>query len=317
VWTPGAASGNPMRLNPLPDFTSHAATTAEREAEIAAAVDIAASSVGDLIIRGGGAAAKQIAILKATLRHFARRGGTIRDLAALLSEPPDDAIEKFEKGDKLARGLSEQLYAIIENDPLIGSTGTPLDPSLLLRADTPGKTRVSVLSLVGLPGYDEKRRFVDQLASGLFSWIKKNPAPPGGLLGLLVIDEARDYVPAGRAVPGKENVRRLAAQARKYGLGLLFATQEPKSIENSIVSNCSTLLGGKMSSPAAIAGLEQLLSDKGANATDVAKLTRGTFYFGSGADKPRKIATSLCLSHHPSTPPSEAQVLELARRSRS
>jgi DNA helicase HerA-like ATPase len=168
---------------------------------------------------------------------------------------------------------------------------------------------------VGLPGYDEKRRFVDQLASGLFSWIKKNPAPPGELLGLLVIDEARDYVPSGRAVPGKENVRRLAAQARKYGLGLLFATQEPKSIENSIVSNCSTLLGGKMSSPAAISALEQLLQDKGATATDVGKLTRGTFYFGSGPEKPRKVSTSLCLSYHPSTPPSEAQVLELARGS--
>jgi DNA helicase HerA-like ATPase len=316
VWTPGAASGNPMRLNPLPDFTSQAATPAEREADLATAIEVAASSVGDLIIRGhGGTAGKQTAILKSTLRHFARRGGTIRDLAALLQEPPDEAIDKFEKGDKLARELSEQLYAVIENDPLIGGTGAPLDPALLFRASAPGKTRVSVLSLVGLPGYDEKRRFVDQLASSLFSYIKKTPAPPGGLLGLLVIDEARDYVPSGRSVPGKENVRRLAAQARKYGLGLLFATQEPKSIENSIVSNCSTLLGGKMSSPAAISGLEQLLSDKGANATDVAKLTRGTFYFGSGPEKPRKISTSLCLSYHPSTPPSEAQVLELARGS--
>ncbi len=315
VWTPGAASGNPMRLNPLPDFTSRAATAADREAEIAAAIEVAASSVGDLIIGGGSAAAKQTAILKATLRHFAARGGTIRDLAAMLGEPPDDAIDKFEKGDRLARELSEQLYAVIQNDPLIGGTGTPLDPALLFRSSTPGKTRVSVLSLVGLPGYDEKRRFVDQLASTLFSWIKKNPAPPGGILGLLVIDEARDYVPSGKSVPGKENVRRLTAQARKYGLGLLFATQEPKSIENSIVSNCSTLLGGKMSSPAAIAGLEQLLSDKGANASDVGKLPRGTFYFGSGPDKPRKISTSLCLSYHPSTPPSEAQVLELARGS--
>jgi DNA helicase HerA-like ATPase len=132
-----------------------------------------------------------------------------------------------------------------------------------------------------------------------------------------VIDEAKDFVPSGKSVPGKENVVRLAAQARKYGLGLLFATQEPKSIEHGIVSNCSTLLGGKMSSPTAIAALEQLLSDKGANATDVGKLPRGTFYFGSGPDKPRKISTSLCLSYHPTTPPSEAQVLEIARHSRS
>jgi DNA helicase HerA-like ATPase len=314
VWTPGAASGNPMRLNPLPDFAAFAGSGREREAELNAAIEVATSSIGDMIIKQrGSAAVKQTAILKGTLRYFAARGGTIKDLVALLREPPEDVTDAFEKGDKLARELSELLHAEIQNDPLIGGTGTPLEPSVLFRASDPAKTRVSVLSLVGLPSYDQKRRFVDQLASTLFSWIKKNPAPPGGILGLLVIDEAKDFVPSGKAVPGKENVIRLAAQARKYGLGLLFATQEPKSIEHTIVSNCSTLLGGKMSSPTAIDALQQLLSDKGTRATDVGSLKPGFFYFGTGSDKPRKVATSLCLSYHPSTPPSESEVLETAR----
>lgn len=316
VWTPGAASGNPMRLNPLPDFSAFAGNGREREAELNAAIEVATSSIGDMIIKQrGSAAVKQTAILKGTLRYFAARGGTIRDLVTLLREPPEDVTEPFEKGDKLARELSELLHAEIQNDPLIGGTGTPLDPSVLFRASDASKTRVSVLSLVGLPSYDQKRRFVDQLASTLFSWIKKNPAPPGGILGLLVMDEAKDFVPSGKSVPGKENVIRLAAQARKYGLGLLFATQEPKSIEHTIVSNCSTLLGGKMSSPTAIDALQQLLSDKGTRATDVGSLKPGTFYFGTGQDKPRKVSTSLCLSYHPSTPPSESEVLEAARRS--
>jgi hypothetical protein len=69
-----------------------------------------------------------------------------------------------------------------------------------------------------------------------------------------------------------------------------------------------------MSSPAAIEALQQLLSDKGARTTDVGTLKRGTFYFSSGPDKPQKISTSLCLSYHPSTPPSEAEILESARR---
>jgi hypothetical protein len=317
IWTPGAANGNPMRLNPLPDFEATAGSANEREDYLQAALEVATSSIADMIIKAGsGTAKKQTAILKSTLRYFSKRGGTIRDLANLLREPPEDVTEPYEKGDKLARDLAELLHAEIENDPLIGGSGTPLDPRVLFRASASEKTRVSVLSLVGLPGYDQKRRFVDQLSSTLFSWIKKNPAPPGGLLGLFVMDEAKDFVPSGKAVPGKENVIRLAAQARKYGLGLLFATQEPKSIDHTIVSNCSTLLGGKMSSPTAIDALQQLLSDKGTHATDVASLKRGTFYFGSGADKPRKIATSLCLSYHPTTPPSEADVLESARRSR-
>jgi hypothetical protein len=316
VWTPGAPKGNPMRLSPLPDFSTASADTADREEELRTAIEIASTSISDLIVRGSGStASKQAAILKATLRHFARRGGNIQDLVRFLREPPDDVIEHYEKGDKIARDLSERLHAEIENDALIGGSGTPLDPALLFRSNTPGKTRVSVLSLVGLPSYDQKRRFVDQLAATLFSWIKKNPAPAGGLLGLLVVDEAKDFVPSGKSVPGKENLIRLAAQARKYGLGLLFATQEPKSIEHSIVSNCSTLLAGKMASPAAIDALQQLLSDKGTRATDVGTLKRGVFYFGSTPDKPVKVATSLCLSYHPSTPPSEADVLEAARRS--
>lgn len=316
VWTPGAANGNPMRLNPLPDFEAGSGSPEEREAALETAIDIATSSIADMIIKpGGGTAKKQTAILKSTLRYFAKRGGTIRDLANLLREPPDEAIEPYEKGDKLARDLAELLHAEIENDPLIGGSGAPLDPALLFQAKDPTKTRISVLSLLGLPSYEQKRRFVDQLSSTLFSWIKKKPAAPGQILGLFVMDEAKDFVPSGKSVPGKENVKRLAAQARKYGLGLLFATQEPKSIDHAIVSNCSTLLGGKMSSPAAIDALQQLLSDKGTRATDVGSLKQGTFYFGSEPDKPRKVATSLCLSYHPSTPPSEAEVLEAARRS--
>jgi len=316
VWTPGAPRGNPMRLSPLPDFAAASADPAEREEELRAAVEVATTSIAGLIVKpGSGAAAKQSAILKATLRHFARRGGSVQDFVRFLREPPDDVIEHYEKGDKIARDLSELLHAELENDALIGGSGTPLDPALLFRADAPEKTRVSVLSLVGLPSYEQKRRFVDQLAATLFSWIKKNPAPAGGLLGLLVVDEAKDFVPSGKSVPGKENLIRLAAQARKYGLGLLFATQEPKSIEHSIVSNCSTLLAGKMASPAAIDALQQLLSDKGTRATDVGTLKRGVFYFGSAPDKPVKVATSLCLSYHPSTPPSESDVLEVARRS--
>jgi hypothetical protein len=316
VWTPGAAVGNPMRLNPLPDFATTSKSADEREAELQAAIEIATSSIADMVIKQkGGSAKKQIAILKATLRYFAKKGGSIRDLANLLREPPEDVIEPYEKGDKLARELAELLHAEIESDPLLGGSGAPLDPSVLLRSNNQGKTRVSVINLVGLPGYDQKRRFVDQLASSLFSWIKKNPAAPGGVLGLFVMDEAKDFVPSGKAVPGKENVIRLAAQARKYGLGLLFATQEPKSIDHTIVSNCSTLLGGKMSSPAAIDALQQLIADKGGRANDVAALKRGTFYFGSGADKPHKIATSLCLSYHPSSPPTETEILESARRS--
>ena len=162
-----------------------------------------------------------------------------------------------------------------------------------------------------------QQKFVNQLAMTLFTWIKKNPPSGGVPSGLLIIDEAKDFVPSGKSVPSKNNLNRLAAQARKYGLGLLFATQAPKSIDHNIVANCSTLLVGKTNSPAAIAAVQQLLIDKGGPGNDVAKLATGNFYLSTSAHpKPIKIATSLCLSHHPATPPDENGVLERARRNR-
>lgn len=136
------------------------------------------------------------------------------------------------------------------------------------------------------------------------------------LLGLFVLDEAKDFVPSSASVPGKDNIIRLAAQARKYGLGLLFATQAPKSMDHNVVANCSTLLVGRANSPAAIDTVQDLIKDKGGNANDVAKLDRGTFYFTTAPERPRKIGTSLCLSYHPSSPPSETEVVEMARKSR-
>jgi DNA helicase HerA-like ATPase len=151
----------------------------------------------------------------------------------------------------------------------------------------------------------------------LFSWIKKNPARGRALQGLLVIDEARDFVPALRSVPGKDNLIRLVAQPRKYGLGIIFATQAPKSIDHNIIANCSTRFYGRQNSPAAVDTVKDQLTQRGASGNDVAKLPRGVFYaFTEGLTAPVKIQTPLCLSHHPSSPPDEAEVLGKAERSR-
>jgi len=145
---------------------------------------------------------------------------------------------------------------------------------------------------------------------------EKHPAKDG-LGGLLVIDEAKDFVPSGRSSPCLQSMLRLVAQARKYGLGLVFATQEPKSIDHRIIANCSTHAYGKVGSPAALAVVQEQLAQRGGSGNDVPRLKTGQFYFHSeGLNHPIRIQSRLCLSHHPSAPLDEAQVLERARRSR-
>ncbi len=321
VWTPGRASGRALTFNPIPDFSAFLGGARDEEArdQLNAAVAMARSSLEPLVAPGKGAKDKKSrAILASTIERYAERGGgTMQGLIELLREPPDEVTEGYKDGEKIAKELSELLLSTIRTDPLLGGTGASLDPAQLLVSNASRKVRISVINLVGLPAQDSQQKFINQLSMTLFTWIKKNPAKNGSLLGLLVIDEAKDFVPSGKSVSCKDNLIRLAAQARKYGLGLLFATQAPKSIDHNIVANCSTLLLGKQNSPAAIDAAQQLLQEKGSSGSDIAKLGQGTFYLSTGAHpKPIKIATALCLSHHPANPPDESEVLERARRSR-
>src|SRR5262249_35450926 len=144
--------------------------------------------------------------------------------------------------------------------------------------------------------------------------IKDNPSPTGRLY---VIDEAQNFVPSGAATACKASAQSLAAQARKYGLGMLFATQTPRGIDNRIVSNCTTHVYGRMGSPATIDAIHELMAAKGGAADDIGKLSRGEFYFSTdGSTRPFKVRTPLCLSWHPSNPPTAEEVVQKARAKR-
>lgn len=317
VWTPGNALGNPLELDLLPDFSAFDISTEEGRTELGQAISMATSSLLPLVAPGTGEKArKSEAILRGTLQHFARmKGGTLTRFVDLLREPPDEVIEPFANGDKMARNMSELLFSAIKTDPLLSGEGAKLDPGLLLQGSN-GKTRVSVINLSGLAGIDRQRQFIDRLATTLFTYIKKHPARPDSLMGLFILDEAKDFVPSRSNAVGKDNLVRLAGQARKYGLGLLFASQAPKSIDHNVVANCSTLLVGRAQSSAAIDAVQDLIREKGGHADNVAKLDRGEFYLCAAPARPQRIVTSLCLSFHPSSPPSEAEVIEIARASR-
>lgn len=313
VWTPGRSNGNPLRLGVLPDF----AAVSQEPDELKQTVAMTASALAAMA--GKKADDKARAILDATLRLFAQQGGG--DLTAfldLLADLPEEASLKISTARKVATALSDSLRAAVQTNPLLHQEGEPLDPGILFGPGS-ARARVSVLSLVGLPGLDAPLQFVNQLAMSLFTWVKKNPCPSDRpLRGLLVLDEAKDFVPSQGWTPCKESLIRLAAQGRKYGLGVVFATQAPKSIDHNVIANASTQFYGKASSPAAIDTVEEQLRVRGATKVDVARLGKGRFYLaGNGMAAPMKIAVPLCLSHHPASPPDEADVLRRAAASRA
>ncbi|MEO1591015.1 MAG: ATP-binding protein, partial [Cyanobacteria bacterium J06632_22] len=313
IWTPGREAGNPVNLKPLPDFAA-LITNAD---ELSQAVDMARDSLQDIVAAGKGKT-DQInrGLLRSALEHFARAGGgDLEYFAEYLRELPEEASVNISKAQKRAQDMADLLSAAISNNPLLRQRGAALDPAILFG---PGnhKTRISILNFIGLPGLPQQQQFLNQLAMTLFTWIKKNPAPAGvPLRGLLVIDEAKDFLPSQQTTACKSSLNRLAAQARKYGLGLIFATQAPKSIDHNVVANCSTQFYGRANSPSAIEVVRDQLRQRGGDGHDVAKLGRGQFYVVSESiTPPVKLLTPLCLSHHPSSPLDENEVLRRSQR---
>lgn len=311
IWTPGVSSGNPVSLNLLPDFAAIGdKQDKQTEDERTQAVEMARATLAPYLGGAGQKARLKQGVLADALRAFARKGGgALDDLIGLLSDLPEN-ISKIGDAPKLAGEIANQLLAAIATNPLLQSTRSSLEPQRLFHGRD-HKTRISVISLAGLGSDEARQSFVNQLQMALFTWIKQNPSPTGRLY---VLDESQNFAPAQSGTACKASARSLVAQARKYGLGMIFATQLPRGIDNAIVSNCTTHVYGRMSSPATIQATQELMAAKGGAAEDIARLAKGEFYFSTeGLNRPLKVRTPLCLSWHPPNPPTADEVIQKAR----
>jgi hypothetical protein len=251
-------------------------------------------------------------VLTEALRYFARRGGSdLDDFVLLLSDLPVEA-STLGKAAVIGGDLAERLQAVKVNDPLFGGSGESADPGILLSPPPGKRARISVISLIGLPNLEQRQSFVNQLQMALFSWIKRHPAGDRPLGGLLVMDEAQDLAPSMRTTACTESTLRLVSQARKYGLGLLFATQSPKGLHNSIPGNSTTQFFGLLNSPTQIDAAREIAKAKGGDVPDIGRLGAGQFYIATEGSRLREIRTPMCLSHHPSSPLTEEEVIKRA-----
>ncbi|OFJ53637.1 helicase HerA domain-containing protein [Mycolicibacterium grossiae] len=313
VWTPRRNSGRPLAFQPLPDF----AGVLDDEEEFDEAVDSAVAALEPrALITGNTAKAMQSrAVLKVALAHYARRHSpaTLPGFIAMLAELPD-GVSALPKAPKLAAELSANLHAAMVNDPLFGGHGTPVDPGLLLTPSAGRRARISVINMVGLTSDQQREGFVNQLQMALFSWIKRHPAADRPLGGLLVMDEAQNFAPSDRYTACTRSTLALVSQARKYGLGLVFATQAPRGLHLHIPGNSATQFYGLLNAPAQIATAREMARVKGGDVPDISKLRAGNFYVALEGLAFHRIRTPWCLSHHPQSPPTTDEVLEIARR---
>ena len=95
--------------------------------------------------------------------------------------------------------------------------------------------------------------------------------------------------------------------------GLAFATQAPKGLHNQIPGNATTQFFGLLNAPAQIAAAQEMAAQKGGDARGIARLRPGEFFAASDAVAFQRVHSPMCLSHHPRSPMTQEEVLELAR----
>lgn len=307
VWTPGRTGGRPLSFQPLPDF----AAVADDPDEFDIAVDTAVSSLAPraMIDRSSPKHSHSRAVLRQALVAYARSGSSdFPGFLDFMDDLPPEASD-FDKADDLARQVSATLRAAMVNDRIFAGTGAPADPGELLRATEGKRARVSVVNFLGLPTEEQRQGFVNQLQLALFAWAKRNPATDRPLSALFVLDEAQTFAPSTGSTVCLDSTLALVSQARKYGLGMVFATQAPKGIHNRIVGNCATHWYGRINSPSQIAAATQVAEQKGGSTVDIAHLRTGQFYLAADGSPTEQVDVPMCLSHHPPTAPTAEEIL--------
>ncbi|WP_284742787.1 ATP-binding protein [Amycolatopsis sp. RTGN1] len=312
LWTPRRETGRPLTFRPLPDF----AAVADDPDEFRQAIDTAVAALAPRA-RADGATAKaerSRAVLNQALQYFAyEAGGGLSHFLDLLGDLPDD-VTPLAKAHEMAADMAQTLRAAMINDPLFGGVGEPVDPGVLLTPAAGKRARISVISLIGLPAEEQRQSFVNQLQMALFAWIKQHPAGDRPLGGLLVMDEAQTIAPSGSLTASTYSTLALASQARKYGLGLVFATQAPRGIHNRISGNAATQFFGFLNSPPQIAAAKEMAAAKSSSVPDISRLSAGQFYAVAEGLAFQKIRTPICLSYHPPSPLTVEEVIARARQ---
>lgn len=63
---------------------------------------------------------------------------------------------------------------------------------------------------------------------------------------LIVLEEAHSYLKAGEHSISSRTVQMIAKEGRKYGVGLLLVTQRPSELDETVLSQCGTLIALRM-----------------------------------------------------------------------
>ncbi|MFA5364522.1 MAG: helicase HerA-like domain-containing protein [Candidatus Bathyarchaeia archaeon] len=260
IFTPASSKGISISVNPL-SFPS-ADTPHE---EVILALDMTATSLASFLgydlASDAGKGAK--AYLFTILEHLWRKGETIKDMghmAEIVVKPPAEIVDILQsfvtkkEPPEIARKLR---FLTVGTPSLMFQKGVQIDMDMFMdRSD--GKVPLNIIYMNTLSSTNDKQFFLATLMRELYCWMLKNPSEDIQLL--FYVDEIAPYIPPyPRNPPPKEAYAFLFKQARKYGVGLVAATQNITDIDYKALAQVNTWCLGRLMTQQDIARVKQII----------------------------------------------------------
>ncbi len=260
IFTPASSKGIPISVNPLSfplDDTPHE--------EAIMALDMTATSLtsflGYDLDSDSGKGAK--AYLFTLLEHLWRKRETIKDMghmAELVIKPPTEITEMLQsfvtkrEPEEIARKLR---FLTVGTPSLMFQKGVQINMDMFMDKSD-GKVPLNIIYMNTLSSTNDKQFFLATLLRELYCWMLKNPEEDIQLL--FYVDEIAPYIPPyPRNPPPKEAYAFLFKQARKYGVGLVAATQNITDIDYKALSQVNTWCLGRLMTQQDIARVKQII----------------------------------------------------------
>ncbi len=157
---------------------------------------------------------------------------------------------------------------------LNGTTAQDLDT--LLEGWLSHEKPITILDLSGVPSSVLVRLIgsILRIVYDALYWSREKTE--GGVLRplLVVMEEAHRYVGPDSGNVASDVVKRIAKEGRKYGVGAMLVSQRPAEIDETILSQCGTLVALRLSNPADRSRVKGALPDNLAGLMDLLPVLR-------------------------------------------
>jgi hypothetical protein len=202
------------------------------------------------------------AIIEYAWRHQTDLTGEngLGKLVGMILDPPFSTIGVLNIDEHIPEKRRQKLAQAV-NGQLIGSAanwvrGEELSVDKLVGANRlDKKTQISVINLSHITDFEDQSFVVAQIAFAINAWMRQQGSAPGGNQPRLLffLDEIGGgggktafYPTYPYTSTCKPALNLLVKQARAFGVGCIFATQNPGDIDYKGLSNCATWIVGKL-----------------------------------------------------------------------